>query len=256
MFGEIRNKHGERLDYTLHEGPKGSKDIVVLGHGVTGNKDRPFLVALAEGFAEAGLSALRFSFSGNGASEGKFTASTISKEVEDLGAVLDRLDGHRICYVGHSMGGAVGVLRASSDSRIKLLVSLAGMVHTKAFAQREFDDVTPAPLPGGVAEAGFGFMWDEPSCPLSKTYMDDMAKIDTVVNHGSQITVPWLLVHGTEDDVVPIQDSKDILAKTADNAAFIEITGADHVFSGASTPVMVEIVVSWVQDGFTNLNDD
>lgn len=48
MFGEIRNRHGERLDYTFHAGEAGGKNIVVLGHGVTGNKDRPFVVALGE----------------------------------------------------------------------------------------------------------------------------------------------------------------------------------------------------------------
>ena len=68
MFGEIRNKQGERLDYAFHSGGnEGGKCIVVLGHGVTGNKDRPFVVALAEAFAAAGIPALRVSFSGNGA---------------------------------------------------------------------------------------------------------------------------------------------------------------------------------------------
>ena len=46
MFDEIKNGHGERLDYAFHEGERGAKNIVVLGHGVTGNKDRPFIVAL------------------------------------------------------------------------------------------------------------------------------------------------------------------------------------------------------------------
>ena len=203
MFGEIKNRHGEQLDYTFHEGEKESKSIVVLGHGVTGNKDRPFVVALGEGLAAADIPALRFSFSGNGTSEGKFTDSTISKEVDDLGAVLDHLNEYTVCYVGHSMGGAVGVLRASEDKRIQLLVSLAGMVHTKAFAQREFGDVTPDE----------GFMWDEPDCPLSQAYMDDLTQINTVVDLSPQITIPWLLVHGNEDDIVPIEDSHDILAK-------------------------------------------
>ena len=244
MFGEIKNRHGERLDYTFHEGEKGSKNIVILGHGVTGNKDRPFVVALGEGLAAAGFAALRFSFSGNGDSEGKFTDSTISKEVDDLGAVLDVIEGYTICYVGHSMGGAVGVLRASEDSRIQLLVSLAGMVHTKAFAQREFGDVTPDE----------GFMWDEPDCPLSQAYMDDLAQINTVVDRSPQITVPWLLVHGDEDDVVPIEDSHDILAKADEGAQLITLEGANHVFSDEFTPVMVEKVITWITTQFTNLN--
>ena len=244
MFGEINNRHGEQLDYTFYEGEKGSKNIVVLGHGVTGNKDRPFVVALGEGLAAAGIPALRFSFSGNGTSEGNFTDSTISKEVDDLGAVLDHLNEYTVCYVGHSMGGAVGVLRASEDKRIQLLVSLAGMVHTKAFAQREFGDVTP----------GEGFMWDEPDCPLSQAYMDDLTQINTVVNLSPQITTPWLLVHGDEDDIVPIKDSHDILAKANSQAQLITLEGANHVFSDEYTPVMVEKVIAWIKTQLASLN--
>ena len=242
MFGEIKNGHGERLDYAFHEGERGAKNIVVLGHGVTGNKDRPFIVALAEGLAAVGIPALRFSFSGNGASEGRFIDSTISKEVDDLCVVLDRLKDYAICYVGHSMGGAVGVLRASEDSRIQLLVSLAGMVHTKAFAQREFGDVTPDE----------GFMWDEPDCPLSQAYMDDLTQINTVVDRAPQITVPWLLVHGDEDDVVPIEDSHDILEGVDGQAQLITLEGASHVFSDEYTPVMVEKVVAWLKTQLAN----
>ena len=236
MFGTIRNPSGEVLDYTFHAGTEGSRHIAVLGHGVTGNKDRPFVVALAEGLAAAGIHALRFSFAGNGASEGRFADATISKEVEDLDAVLSVLDGYSVCYVGHSMGGAVGVLRASRDERIRLLVSLAGMVHTHAFAEREFGEEVPDE----------GCMWEEPDCPLSQAYMDDMAQIDTVVRRGAEIIVPWLLIHGSEDDVVLIDDSHDILARARDNAELVVIDGADHVFS-EHAQVMVEKVVSWLQ---------
>ena len=234
MFGEIRNEHGERLNYTFHKG-EGNR-IVVIGHGVTGNKDRPALVALAEGLAAAGISALRFSFSGNGESEGTFTDSTITKEVADLGKIIDALSEYKVCYVGHSMGGAVGVLRASTDERIEALVSLAGMVHTKAFAEREFGDVTPDE----------GFMWDEPDCPLSQAYMDDMATIDSVAKHASKFGGPWLLVHGSEDDIVPIQDSIDVLQFANEPTELLELPGVDHVFSDDGTPIMVEKVVAWI----------
>ena len=237
MFGEIRNTQGERLDYTFHAGDPKSKNIVVIGHGVTGNKDRPFIVALAEGLALRQLNALRISFSGNGDSEGRFVDCTISKEVNDLGTVLDALAGYRVCYAGHSMGGAVGVLRASKDARIKSLVSLAGMVHTQAFAEREFGGVKP----------GEGFMWDDSKCPLSGGYMADMAKINSVVDLAPAIKVPWLLVHGTEDDVVPIKDAYDIFRKANDPAELIELKGANHIFAGEFTAIMVEKVIGWIK---------
>ena len=98
MFGEIRNSQGENLDYTFHEGADHASRLVVIGHGVTGNKDRPFVVALAESLANDGIPVLRFSFSGNGESEGRFVDSTITKEVADLGSVLDAvaLEGREI----------------------------------------------------------------------------------------------------------------------------------------------------------------
>ncbi|MXY26870.1 alpha/beta hydrolase [Candidatus Poribacteria bacterium] len=236
MFGEIRNEHGERLDYTFHKGA--GNRVVVIGHGVTGNKDRPALIALAEGLAAAGISALRFSFSGNGESEGAFTDSTITKEVADLGSVIDALEGYNVCYVGHSMGGAVGVLRTATDERIRALVSLAGMVHTKAFAEREFGDATP----------NEGFMWDEPDCPLSQAYIDDMTTIDSVAKRASDFDVPWLLVHGTEDDIVPIEDSHDILQHANEQTDLLELPGVDHVFSDDGTAIMVEKVVAWINE--------
>ena len=238
MFGEIRNQSGEKLDCAFHQGHAASKRVVVLGHGVTGNKDRPLVTALAHSLAAEGFHALRFSYAGNGDSEGRFEDATISKEVEDLGAVLDALDGYAICYAGHSMGGAVGVLRASEDARIRSLISLAGMVDTKGFAQREFGDVTP----------GAGNMWDDPACPLSQAYMDDLTAIGTVVDRAARISAPWLLVHGTEDDVVPLGDSQAIFERANEPKKLAVLKGADHVFSGAATQAASRAILAWLKE--------
>ena len=151
----IRNNSGEKIDYTFND--CGSETVVIIGHGVTGNKDRPLVVALAEGLVASGMSVLRFSFSGNGDSEGRFVDSTITKELSDLSAVNDALEaeGNRVIYAGHSMGGAVGVSVAAVDKRIQALISLAGMVNTKKFAETEFGEVIP----------DAGNMWDDEDCP-------------------------------------------------------------------------------------------
>lgn len=238
MFGEIRNAQGERLDHSFHPGRPSERNIVVLGHGVTGNKDRPLLVAIAESLERSGIAALRISYSGNGASEGRFEDSTISKEVDDLGAVFDALKGWNIIYTGHSQGAAVGVLCASRDTRIKRLVSLAGMVHTAAFAAREFGNLRP----------GADVMWDKPECPLSQTYLDDMKQIDSVAGRARSIHIPWLLLHGTADDVVPIDDSRDIFQKANQPKTLVELEGADHSFGGDFLPLAAERVAQWVKE--------
>lgn len=236
-FETIHNVAGERLDTMFHPGDGDRKDLVVIGHGVTANKDRPFLVALAEAVAATGASALRFSFSGNGDSEGRFEDSCITKEVMDLGCVLDACDDWTVTYAGHSMGGAVGVLRASTDARIKGLVSLAGMVHTAEFARRKFGDQEP----------GASLMWDKPECPLTQAFIDDMNRIDSVLPLGREIRVPWLLVHGDADTVVPPSDTTEIASVAdASRTDVVEIPRADHVFSDAATPAMTNAVVAWL----------
>ena len=231
----IRNRQGERIDYTHHPGANDDGPIVVIGHGVTGHKDRPFLVALAEGLAAVGIAALRISFSGNAASEGRFADSNISKEVEDLGAVIDALPGRPIAYAGHSMGGAVGLLRAVRDPRIRVLVSLAAIGHAHAFAVRTF---------GGL-EPGKGLMLDKPGCVLPQAYLDDMRAIGSVAPKASAVSVPWLFVHGTNDPLVPIQDTYDVHAAARAPKKLVVLDGADHVFEPGFVPRMVEAAVDW-----------
>lgn len=218
----IRNAHGERLDVAFHPGTIHDA-LVILGHGVTGNKDRPLLVALAEGLSAHGWPCLRMSFSGNGSSGGKFEDSNITKEAGDLKAVLATVpDFVRVCYIGHSMGGAVGVLAAAEDLRIHALVSLAGMTFTQKFLTREFSDITP----------GQGNMWDEPGCPLSQTYLDDLTKIDSTLAAAARVSQPWLLIHGEADDVVPPSDGEAAHAAAVSTKRWILIPDAGHSFEG------------------------
>ena len=236
MKMDFKNRRGERLDAAFHEGSMAGV-LVVLGHGVTGNKDRPLLVALANGLAELGWPCLRISFSGNGKSGGRFEEATVTKESEDLLDLLDQLpDGVRVAYCGHSMGGAVGVKTAAVDRRIEVVVNLAGMIRTREFCEREFGDVTP----------GGGMMWGEEGCPLSQAYVDDMAKIDDLLPTVPELKRPFLMIHGTADDVVFPKDSRDAWEVAAEPKRLVEIPGAGHSFEGHHRQVIDE-VEAWLR---------
>jgi uncharacterized protein len=242
---QFRNACGERLDVsylaaagsTPRTGPP--RALVVLAHGVTAHKDRPWLVTLAGALSGAGLASLRVSFAGNGASEGRFEEAVPSKEVKDLGCVLDALEQwgvESIGYAGHSMGGAVGVLRAASDPRIACLVSLAGMVHVHAFFQRHFAHLPPGAPMLGKAE-----------CPWSPALTDDAARIGSVTEQAAAIHVPWLLVHGDADELVPYQDALDAAAAAGARPELVTLPGVDHRFTGAM-PQVVDAVVPWLRE--------
>jgi len=246
MNAVIQNTCQEKLDYAFHGNPEDLSRVILIGHGVTGDKDRPWSIALAEALAEAGINALRFSFSGNGNSDGDFRDSTISKEADDLNAVIEAVKNAgytQIGFAGHSMGGAVGVITAAKDPRINFLISLAGMVHTAKFTKVEFGDQTPDK----------GFMWDEPDCPLSSAYVDDLTSIDSVLALGPQIHIPWLLIHGTEDDVVPIAESREMIDQSSESGStknweLVEISGSNHVFADHGLQPMIDAVIAWLKN--------
>jgi pimeloyl-ACP methyl ester carboxylesterase len=235
---EVRNQAGERIDHTFHPGNRLNM-LVILGHGVTGNKDRPLLVAVAEGLAKRGWPCLRISYTGNGDSGGRFEDSNITKETGDLASVIDGVpEDVKIAYIGHSMGGAVGVMTAAKDARIRVLVSLAGMTHTGDFVRREFGDVTP----------GQGFMWEDENCPLSQAYVDDLTNIGSTLDAAPKVVQPWLLIHGSEDDVVPITDGEDAFAAATTIKRWLPIDGAGHSFDESAYPTIVESIDAWLSE--------
>lgn len=239
-MNEIRNSFGEKLDHHFH--PADRRDaLVILGHGLTGNKDRPLLVALADGLGKRGWPCLRFSFAGNGESDGRFEDTCLTKKVGDLMAVLDNVpDDVCTAYVGHSMGGAVGVLTAASDLRIGALISVAGMTHTADFARREFGGLVP----------GKDCLWEDEDFPLSAALMDDFTSAGSTLEAAAKVLQPWLLIHGAEDDVIPPRDSRDAHAAAKCEKRLLEIPAADHMFDDASYPLLVEAMDEWLRIHF------
>ena len=239
-MNDLRNSQGERLDHHFHPGTR-RESLVILAHGLTGNKDRPLLVALAEGLSAIGWPCLRISFSGNGDSQGRFEDSNITKQIGDLKAVLDTVPDYvSIAYVGHSMGSATGVLTAAEDLRIQTLISLAGMTHVAAFAEREFAGLV----------AGKDCIWEDPSFPLSESLIDDMKSIGSVLPAVEKLLQPWLIIHGLADDVVPVADSRDARAAARSRCEMLEIPDAGHVFGVDSYPAIIAATDSWLRGWF------
>jgi pimeloyl-ACP methyl ester carboxylesterase len=241
---DLRNASGERIDHAFREGrvvasPAVPAAVVVIGHGVTSHWDRPWQTELSEALAAAGLASVLVSFAGNGASEGRFEDVTPTKEAEDLGSVIDALQTwgvQRVAYVGHSMGGAVGVLRAAVDPRIEALVSLAGMFHVHAFMQRTFGHLAP----------GEGLMLDKPGCVWNRTLEADAARLGSLTDQAAAVLVPWLLIHGDADELVPLQDSLDARAAAGGRPELVVLPGVDHRFTDA-IPAMCSTVATWLE---------
>lgn len=217
---EIRNKHGEVIDHAFHDTDRDDV-LVIVAHGLTGDKDRDLMVQIADNLAADGWPTMRISFSGCGESGGRFEDMNITKEVDDLHAVLDQVKGtKKIAYVGYSQGGAVGTLAAAKDDRINVLVSLAGMVNTKTFCETEFGEQIP----------GESCMWEDETHPYTQTFKDDLYGIGNTLTAARDIRSPWLMIHGEKDDVVLAKDSKDLFLTLRGKKKHVVIDDTDHSF--------------------------
>ena len=76
--------------------------------------------------------------------------------------------------------------------------------------------------------------------------MNDMRAVGSVLGLATEVKVPWLLVHGTEDTVVPCSESREIVQANP-AATLVELDGAGHLFSGEHEPQMAQAVVDWLR---------
>ena len=222
---------GEALDYSYHSGAENNHYVLIIGHGLDGNKDTPLILELSNKVSSEGMSVLRFSFSGNGNSQGKYTESTISKGIIDLQAVITRVceQGGRPIYLGHGSGATVGTLVGAKDSRIQFLVSLAGLAETKKFCMNILNLESV-----------------DDNSQLSENLKEDLSKIKSVYSLSASILIPWLLIHGSEDKIVPVTDSSSLIPNFEETRDLVELPNADHFFSGESVAKVSGIIIDWL----------
>ncbi|PHU09169.1 hypothetical protein BC332_21029, partial [Capsicum chinense] len=91
--------------------------------------DRIPMVNLADAFEKEGISAFRFDFAGNGESEGSFQYGNYRREADDLRAIVEHFHEEErfiATIVGHSKGGNVVLLYASSYKDVDAVVNISG----------------------------------------------------------------------------------------------------------------------------------
>lgn len=221
-FVEFTNIRGQRLIGELDW--EDGQPLVICSHGLQSSRGATKLRALCEAFRLNQISSLRFDFAGRGDSEGKFFDVTYSRQIDDLKSAIDfceeKLGVREIGLMGSSMGGAVSLLVAGRDARVKAVSTVAAIGYPAELEERY-------PLETrGWRDRGFVDLDGE---QLGKAFLEDASSHD-LMRVVSWIEAPVLVIHGTEDDVIPIADADDIAA-AAKNVEMLMVEGADHRFS-------------------------
>lgn len=124
----FENARGLRLagELLLPEAP-GPHPVVVVAHGWAAGKGCPYDRAVAEALVGSGVAAFLFDFTGHGDSEGAPAESTPARQVDDLRAALDVLEGvddvaaARLAVAAEGSGAGAALRLAALDRRIRAL---------------------------------------------------------------------------------------------------------------------------------------
>lgn len=254
---ETTPPHGDviRLD-VRHPSGDPPRSAVLVVHGFKGFKDWGFFPYLCERLAADGHQVVSFNFSLNGIGPDlmefsdldAFGRNTVSREVEDVHWMLDRLaEGtwsggkapRAVGLLGHSRGGGASIVAAAERNRARNdgdgVASLVTWAAISTF-QRWTDDHLRDWETRGVAYVTNVRTGQE--MPLHRTLHDDLlvneARLD-VIAAAARVHVPWLVLQGSEDSAVSSEEARS-LATAGSSTALRILDGWGHAF-GAVHPM-------------------
>ncbi|MDR3560760.1 MAG: alpha/beta hydrolase [Negativicutes bacterium] len=210
--------------------------VLVFCHGFRGSKDGGGRAAdLAEKAAHLGFTVLRFDFT---------PQQMLTRQVEELSAVVEYCRanlGRQVILFGRSMGGSASLAFAAVDR------DLAGLCLWAT--PWNLDETFRLSLGEGygLLTAGTDFLAEDEWGPLHLTpeFIRDFANYDLLAAVGSLAGVPLLVVHGTDDAVVPLAQAEKLFETARQPKDIVVIPGGDHQFIG-SHHIASSAVLDWL----------
>jgi len=238
-------RDGKRVYTELYvpEGDSGAYPVIILSHGFTAYGGSQ--AHLAKPLNDAGIALCLFDFCGGGfesRSEGSSREMSVLTEVEDLRVVYNAvvgeegIDPDKVFLMGNSQGGFVSSLLAA-----QLEENLRGLIlNFPAFVIPE-DTRKRYPDREAIPEESTVFDF-----PLGAVYHRDAWGIDVYGEIG-KFRKPVLLVHGDQDDIVPIGFSERAV-ETYENARLHVIPGAGHGYNREQDEELLNVTVEYIRE--------
>jgi uncharacterized protein len=223
----FKNSAGLKICGILEEPNSDKKEVVIIVHGYSSNKNRPSMTEVAEELAKRDINSFRIDLDGCGESEGKFEEQTITSTVDDISSAIELMKkrGYSVIdLLGSSAGGLSVMATALKHPEINRIglrapVSDYPSQRLRKYGQQYIDD---------WKKQGYNFHESGSGKKLKVNYsFYEDAKKHVMFGKAKAIKCPVLIVHGTADDTVDINDSRK-LVKGLQNWKLIELEGADH----------------------------
>jgi pimeloyl-ACP methyl ester carboxylesterase len=217
--------------------------LVIMCHGFGSDKNNDLNQLLVQQLDQLSIASLRFDFMGHNDSEGDIAHVTVSQGVDDLRSTVQSLeryawiDHSAVGLFGHSYGGDVVLRYAADYNQAKVIALLAPVSDYSRVKERKFgaQGIREWKTRGYAPEDANGSI-----VPLSYEFYED-AKSHNTYELAQRINVDCLILHGGEDDVVPLKQSQALAEALGPRSQLHIINKAGHGFAG---PGQMESVIS------------
>ena len=215
----IPTANGKRLHGWWIPGDDGRRPVVVLVHGWGRNTER--MLPYAAMLHPRGVHLLAFDARHHGLSDADGHAS-LKKFSEDIRAAVDFLaarpdvDMRELAVVGLSIGGSAAIHAAAHDPRIRAVATVGAFAHPR----------------DSMLRLGAGSWLLAPAMPLALRFvewrvgvrLDDLAP----ERHAGRIAGRVLLIHGEDDQTVPVENAERLARAAGGRAEVWRIAGRGH----------------------------
>ena len=211
-----------RLDRPVGD-PRG---MVVFAHCFTCSKELVAVREISKALVELGFAVFSFDFTGLGSSDGDFANTNFSSNVEDLRAAIEFVESNYQpvdLLIGHSLGGAAVLYAQDACTHVKGIVTIgapAEASHVEHLFSESLEEIEQT----GSAEVSIGGR----PFKIKKQFIDDLARV-TVADKLASLSAALLVMHSPVDQIVGVENAKDIFQRAKHPKSFVSLDDADHL---------------------------
>jgi len=237
--GSNGNELAARLD--LPSGPP--RAYALFAHCFTCTKDILAASRIADGLTGKGIGVLRFDFTGLGGSDGEFSNTNFSSNVDDLIAAADHMRENLAApqiLIGHSLGGAAVLMAAGKMKEVRAVATIAAPADP-AHVAHTFQSFVEEIETTGTADVLLGGR----PFQIQKQFIEDIRSqnLEAAV---AKLHKALLILHAPGDEIVGIENAAQLFQAAKHPKSFITLDGADHLLSrSADAKYAAEIIATW-----------
>lgn len=243
---EFEGSQGSMLSARMDEPDDGiQKGAVLFAHCFTCSKNLRAVGHVSRALTDHGMGVFRFDFTGLGESEGDFSDTNFSSNIEDLEAAADYMKAQWASprlLMGHSLGGAAVLQATHRLPTIEAVATIGAPCNPEHVTHHVMDQMEEIENNGKARVKLAGRVFT-----IKKQFLDDLKaqKMDGFIRN---LDRPLLIFHSPIDQTVGVDNAAHIYKLAKHPKSFISLDEADHLLSNEEDAKYVgSVTAAWVE---------